>query len=317
MSALSVATLAACSSDPVESAFDDPLPWHDGAASYEKLEYRVDVYDTGPGFEEDKRVAIGSGELCFELQELAADTTITMSYTVTYFEDADVTEKGCTDTASSLVTFHTNSLAAKTMTKDVTLADRNDDKPNLSYHVEANYFSDDRSTEQVAKMRYTKQEGAEEKSMALPREICRDNEMMFYLARAQSVGVSSSTTFDMINVFDCFVLGEVTEYKMVVAGASETGTLDLGDWVKDFGVKAVTDEESGKTSYPIGCIKTTVGINSERGGPGFMVYFSEQSFKSGDKEHKKMPVQITYSMYSGSQPYRTTVYTLKNCSFEK
>ena len=101
-----------------------------------------------------------------------------------------------------------------------------------------------------------------------------------------------------------------------MTGTSER-SVDIGDWVKNFGIeKKDADNEQGE-SYPVTCITTTLMINATNHGPGYTILFAKDSFKSGDKEHKKIPVKIDYDEYIGSKPYRHTLYTLTSCSFDK
>lgn len=311
--AASALTFVGCGAEQAESTFDNPLPWHDSASgSYERLDYTTAIYDTTKGASESTRVRIADGSVRFVLAESADGyTRIDMSFTVTYTADAPAPDAGLTDTITSAVEFASNSLAVRSMHKELALADR-EGRENLSYTLDADYFGAHTATYLA-----TRTENAAPQTIALPQDTCRDNEMMFYLARAQSIGSSSSTMFRMVNVFDSFNNGSLTEYEMTVAGSENKSTIDIGDWVSEFGVAAVTNELSGKTSYPVSCYTATISINAEKHGPPYIVMYSENPFKQGDVEHRKIPVSISYSEYLGSSPQRYTEYTLSGCSFVK
>ncbi|MDE5593233.1 MAG: hypothetical protein K2I75_04795 [Clostridiales bacterium] len=313
LAATTAFSFAACSTEAAESSFDSPLPWHVSDSSYEKLGYDVAIYNTQKSEAEGERVEIAKGTMIFTLEEGADQgyTKLDMSFAVTYLNvDEAGIDAGLTDTIESTVLFEPNSLAAKSMHKKVTLADRKDTK-NLSYEIDADYFGTHKAT-----FKYFKQDGAEQKTHTLPNDTCRDNEMAFFLARAQAISGESSTNFKMVNLYDTFNSGKTTEYRMVVNGNSER-TMDLGEWVKDYGIEAVTDESNGKTTYPVTCITTTIGINDEKHGPSYTVLYAKNAFKVGSTEHKKLPIKITYGSYNGSNPYRLTSYTLTSCSFTK
>ncbi|MDE6201833.1 MAG: hypothetical protein K2M47_08195 [Clostridiales bacterium] len=313
LAATTAFSFVACSTETAESAFDSPLPWHVSDSSYEKLEYSVAIYNTQKSEKEDEREKIADGTMTFTLEEGKDQgyTMLGMSFTVTYLNtDAAGDDAGLTDKIESTVYFEPNSLAAKSMEKTVTLADRKDTK-NLSYKINADYFGTHKATFQ-----YFKQEGAKEKTRSLPRDACRDNEMMFFAARAQTLSKSSSTNFKMINLYDSFNTGKTAEYRITVTGSSER-KLDIGEWVSEYGIQAVTDEKSGKTTYPITCYTTTLQINDEKHGPAYTVLYAKDSFTVGSAEHKKLPIKIDYSAYTGSKPYRLTSYTLTSCSFSK
>lgn len=311
--AASALTFVGCSTEQAESTFDNPLPWHDSASgSYERLDYTAAIYDTTNGATESARVRIADGSVRFELTESTDGyTRIDMSFTVTYTADAPAPDTGLTDTIASSVEFASNSLVVRSMHKELNLADR-EGQENRSYTLDADYFGTHTAT-YIA----TKTENAIPESIALPQDTCRDNEMMFYLARAQSIGTSSSTMFRMVNVFDSFNNGALTQYEMTVAGSENKSTIDVGDWVSEFGVEAVTNEATGATSYPVSCYSTTITINDEKHGPPYVVLYSANPFKQGSVEHGKIPVSISYSEYIGSSPCRYTEYTLSGCSFAK
>ena len=311
LAAASALSAIACSQEVPESSFDNPLPWHVSEASYEKLDYTVAVYNTEKGVTDDKRVIIGDGTLSFTLEEGKQNgyTMLSMDFSVTYHnDDAAGIDKRLTDKISSTVYFEPKSLNASSMEKKVALADR-ENRTNLSYSLSADYFGTHKAT-----FLYTKQSGAKEKTRSLPRDAVRDNEMLFFLARAQEISKSSSTNFKIVNLYDTFNTGELKEYRMVLNGTAES-KLDIGDFVKDFGIEAVTDED--KTTYPVTCVTTTLSINDEKRGPSYTVMYAKDSFKKGEEEHKKIPVKIEYSSYNGLNPYRMTTYTLSGCSFEK
>ena len=311
LAAVSALSLAACSTEIAESAFDNPLPWNDSSGSYERLDFSVEVFNTQKSESLDKRVKIGNGEVSFVLNEGEAGgyTRIDTSFTLTYLNiDEAGIDAGLTDKVTSTVVFEPKSMAAKSMEKTVSLADRKD-KTNLSYTVTADYFDSHKAT-----ITYTATNKTS--TMSLSKNACRDNEMMLYLARAQSLSSSSSTNFNMMNIFDSFNTGEPVKYNIAVTGMSER-SVDVGDWVKDFGIeKKDADNEQGE-SYPVKCITTSLMINATNHGPGYIIMFAKDSFKSGNKEHKKIPVKIDYDEYLGSKPYRHTMYTLTSCSFDK
>lgn len=315
--ALTALSVCACSTVQSESAFDSPRPWHDDIkialdGSYEKLDYAVAIYDTTGGVDDDKRVKIADGSMTFTLSEpVYGDfTTLDMSFSVTYSADAPSPDAGLTDTITSRVLFSTISLAAKEMQKTVSLADR-DGTDNLSYELTADYFGSHEAT-----IKFTARDG-ETRKLALSEDTCHDNEMIFMLARAQALAAEGSTMFRAVNIFDSFANGKLTEYTMVAANASDLVAVDIGDWVKDFGVEPVTDEQTGETSYPISCYNTSIGINAERHGPPYVVNYAEKPFVRGEKSHAKLPIRIGYSQYENSRAFRYTEYTLTACSFDR
>lgn len=313
LAATTAFSFVACSTETAESAFDSPLPWHVSDASYEKLEYNVAIYNTQKSEKEGEREKIADGTMTFTLEEGKEQgyTMLGMNFTVTYLKtDSAGADAGLTDKIESTVFFEPNSLAAKSAYKKVDLADRKDQK-NLSYEINADYFGTHKAT-----FKYFKQDGAKEKTRKLPHDTCRDNEMMFFAARAQKLSKSSSTNFKMINLYDSFNTGKTVEYRITVTGSSER-KLDIGDWVQNYGIKAVTDEKSGKTTYPVTCYTTSLMINDEKHGPSYSVMYAKDAFTVGSAEHKKLPVKIDYSSYTGSNPYRLTTYTLTSCSFSK
>ncbi|MDE6401089.1 MAG: hypothetical protein K2L54_00575 [Clostridiales bacterium] len=316
MSAVTAFALCGCNTETAESTFDKTLPWHDSVelaptGSYELLNYSAAIYDTSKGVADDKRVKIADGSMSFELKESTSYTSLEMNFSVTYNDDAPEADKGKTDTIHSIVEFEANSLAAKRSEKTVTLADR-EGKQNLSYKINADYFDEHKATYIL-----TAQDGAKEKTHSLPKNTCRDNEMMFYIARAQNLATNASNNFKMVNLFDTFNLGNLAEYRMAVACGESKQKIEIGDWVKEYGGEAVTDESTGVTTYPISCFYTTISINDENHGPPYVVHYAETPFKSGGKEHKKIPIRISYSQYTGSSVSRVTEYNLTSCSFDK
>lgn len=309
LAAAAAFSLAACSTEVAESSFDNPLPWHSAVQSYEKLSYAVAVYNTQKSEKEDEREKIADGTMTFTLEEGKEDgtTMLVTDFSVTY-SDTELAgeDRGLTDTITSTVYFEPNSLTVSSMQKTVLLADR-EGSDNLSYIITADYFGTHKAT-----FKYIKQ-NTKEKTMSLPRDAVRDNEMMFFVARAQKIGKGSSTNFKMINLFDTFNYGETTEYTIAVTGGAER-SIDIGDWVKGFGIAADKDDSA---KYPVKCITTTLAINAENHGPSYTVKYALDSFKQGDEEHKKIPLAIDYSTFSGSNPYRHISYTLSDCTFKK
>lgn len=317
------ATLVGCN-DGITVNFDTERPWHDTGASttvfaYEKLGYSVAVYDTSDGADAESRVKIADGELVYKLEErprteeTVAHTYLDMSFYVTYNDDAPTADRGLTDRIESKTEFRTDSMATSRMTKTVSLADRADTE-NLSYTVEADYFGT-----HTAKRKWTAKEGAEDESMSIPQTTYNDNEMAIYLARATSIGVGTTNYFYMTNIFDSFVRGEFTDYTMAAVGAKSTTTLDIGDWVKDCGIEpAKADDETviEPRTYPISCYDVNIQMTDTKHGPPYRVFYSQTPFKIGEKEHKKIPVKIQYSQYTGSKLMRVTEYTLTSCAFE-
>lgn len=312
LAALTALTVCACSTTQPESVFDNPRPWHNDSGSYEKLSYGVTVYDTTQGVTDDKRVAIASGAMTFELNESLAreSTALDMRFSVTYNDLAPEADRGLTDEITSSVTFSTASLAAQRMEKTVSLADRRDAE-NLSYSLTADYHGDHTATYKALKT------DAPQKTLELPKNVCKDNEMMLFLARAQTLTPGSSSMFRMVNIFESFQIGSITEYTIYSQTAADLVTLDLGDFVKDYGVEAVANEETGETTYPISCYGVSVGMSGDKSGPPYSVMYTEKPFVIGNKSHYKIPVRISYSEYRSNRAYRYTEYTLDSCVFEK
>lgn len=305
--------LSACSTEPTENPFQSPLPWHVSSASYEKLDYSVAIYDTTAGTSEKSRTKIADGTMSFVLDETYGGgfTSLDMNFSVTYNDSAAAGgDKGLTDTITSTVRFDPNGLNTAYMKKTVNLADRAN-VVNPSYEIEADYFDS-----HVASYLRIKQDGATPAKLSLPKDPCHDNETMFFLARAQGINGGSSTFFNMVNIFDSFINGSLTSYKIMVSGGGNT-TLDIGDFVKDFGVEKVTDEKTQAESYPVKCFSVALGISGERSGPPHVVTYSAAPFKYNNEEHAKIPVRMEYAQYNGAKPYRQTVYTLNGCSFAK
>lgn len=307
--AVTAFSLVACSAETPESGFDDPLPW----GAYEKLEYDVAIYDTSKSAAEDKREKIAGGEMSYTLQEgiEGGYTKLDFEFSVKYDDDKDRLGKdaGCVDTISCSTLFEPKSLNTKSMTREVKLSTRKGVE-NLSYKIDADYFGSHRAT-----LLYTDKLNRAPATLGLPGDPCHDNETMFFVARAQGVGDGSSTFFRMVNLFDSFLKNEVVQYGISVSG-SGGGNIDLGDWVKDFGIEAVTDENTQAVSYPVPCISASMMINADDHGPAYYVKYARVPFKSGAVEHKKLPVRIEYAQYSGSNNYRQNVYTLKSCTLD-
>lgn len=313
---LAVASVALCGcKNPITESFEATRPWHDTGASYEKLVYDVNIYDVRDGSEEDKRKVIAQGGLVYELTEQTrVDGSINYSrlrsdFSVTYNDDASEADRGLTDRITNSVEFQSDSLITSHMQKSVELADR-DGATNNSYSIEADYFGTHKAT-----LTMTGKDDAQPQTMTIPNNTYRDNEMMYYLARATAINKGATTNFNMTNIFDSFIKGEFTVYGMTASAGSETATVDIGDWVKDYGVEAVTDEEQN-TSYPVPCYYVTIMINEAKHGPPHYVYYSEKPFTDGGKEHKKIPVKIFYYEYNGSKASKMTEFVLTSCSFE-
>lgn len=322
MSAAAVsATLALCAcSTPITVLFDTDRPWRDKDETngYERLDYAVSVYDVSAGTDDANKIKIAEGTLLYTMEEgektpdnsYISYSELDMSFSVTYNDSAAEKDRGLTDKISSRTLFQTNSLDACEMTKSVILAQRAETE-NRSYTMSADYFG-----EHTAKFLYTAIEGATEQTISIPRSTYCDNEMMFYLARATALADGASLNFYMTNMFESFASGSLNNYTMV---ASVTGitSLDLGDWVKDLGVEAVTDEESGTTSYPIPCYETSIMPSIERHGPPYYVFYTQNPLTKDGKEHKKVPVKLVFNEYTGSKLTKQTEYVLRTCDFAK
>lgn len=310
------AALCACAPSTPTVKFDDVKPWHDTGASYERLEYSTAIYDASKGGEADKRVKIADGSLAFTLTEhTRAEGTIyynelEMEFSVTYNDSAPEPDRGKTDRISSVTEFMTDSLVASRMTKTVEIAKR-EDTANRSYRLEADYFGTHKAT-----LTHTGGESETTETMNIGKDTYYDNETMFFLARATAIGAKTSTTFRMTNLYQSFDVGKFTNYTMIASGDSDLQSLDIGDFVKDFGAEAVTADD-GTTSYPLSCYRVNIMINADKHGPPYVVHYTEKPFKSDDKEHKKIPVKISYSQYAGSKLSVVTEYTLVGCSFDK
>lgn len=314
LAALTAMPLAACANEIEQSPFDSPLPWHGKTSAYERLEYSVEIFDTSKGDNDKARVKIGDGTLTFTLEENAERsdyTALDMNFSVTYdSSDNAGDDKGLTDIVASRVVFEPKSMAAKSMTKTATLAPRVG-KERLSYRLSADYFDTHKAT-----FLYTDQANATEKTRELSVNAVRDNEMLFYLARAQNIAADSATNFKTVNIFDTFNSGKLTEYTVSVRGVAETDAY-IGDFVKDYGVEAVTPASTGETVYPVKCISTNIVINAAKHGPAYIVHYAKNAFVVGTAQYKKIPVKIEYPSYTGNTPYRRAVYTLKSCAFAK
>lgn len=272
VAAASALALTGCSTEPQESAFDNPLPWQDGASvvsgAYEKLEYSAAVYDTSAG-SDDARVKIADGTLVYTLDESDGYIHLSMTCNYVYNDSAPEKDRGKTDNIASKVEFEKNSFAVRRMEKTVDIADRADEV-NRSYTVTADYYDAHKATYAL-----TRAEGATQHTLKLPKNTCRDNEMMFFVARAQGLGKGTSTNFKMVNIFDSFANGKLTEYSMLVSCAEAKTAVDIGDWVKDRGVAAVTDEATGNVTYPVSCHNASIMINATHHGPPYVVLYSD------------------------------------------
>ncbi|MCM1368347.1 MAG: hypothetical protein NC184_06035 [Roseburia sp.] len=316
------AALVGCSSG-ITVSFDTERPWHDTGASaavfaYEKLGYDVAIYDTSDGTDDESRVKIASGSLVYTLEErprtddTAAHTYLDMAFSVTYNDSAPELDRGLTDTITSSTVFRTDSLATSRMEKTVALADRTG-TDNLSYVIEADYFGT-----HTAKRIWTKDGTVD--TMSVPQSSYNDNEMAIFLARATALSAGVSNNFYMTNIFDSFINGSFTEYTMVAAAEKSTVSVDIGDWVKDCGVqpaKADDDSVIEPRTYPISCYDVNIRTTATKHGPPYRVMYSENPFKIGEKEHKKIPVKIQYNQYSGGKVSVVTEYTLTSCAFDK
>ncbi len=322
-------SLTACN-QPTTVTFDTDRPWHDGAASYEKLDYSVAVYDTSNGASDDKRILIADGALSYVLQEntraagAAIFSELGMDFSVTYNAQAAEANRGKTDTITSKVEFHNDSLASSKMTKTVTLADR-DGAKNNSYTVSADYFGEHKATRDM---------NGKTKTMNIPQSTFCDNEMMIYLARATKIGKGSKTNFYLCNIFDSFLSGELTNYTMLASADDEFKNVKLGKWIeplvvteeeKDDGKDEEKNEEQETTQadepvsdfYELPCYRVNINISADKHGPPYCVYYSSKDIKSDGKTHKKVPVKITYAEYTGTHQVRITEYTLTSLAFEK
>lgn len=307
------ATLCLCACNPeTPISFDAVRPWHDGDASYERLEYSVTVYDTTAGYTDETRVKIADGELIHTLVEQTRTdgpvgySSLDMSFFVKYNDNAPQADRGLTDSVSSSTEFQTDSLATSRMTKKVELAPRAD-TTDLSYEIVADYFGTHSATVT---------EASGEHSVAIPQSPYNDNEMMFHLARATDIGINAVTNFNLSNIYESYITGGFKQYAMTATGAKAMSVIDMDEWVKAFGVEAATADD-GTTTYPVSCYKVDIARNEERHGPPYTVYYTEKPFTENGKEHKKIPIKIVFNEYGGSKLVRQTEYMLTSCSFEK
>lgn len=322
LTAIMLPTLTACQNTVTEK-FDSRLPWIDGeansvVASYERLVYSVNIYDTSNGTSDDKKIGIATGTLEFELEEQSNRkfTELSTRFTVTYNDNAAEIDRGKTDSVSSDITFQTSSLYTSTMTKTVALAPR-DKVTDLSYTVEADYFNTHKAK------KYAPGKPEEAKTISIPEYgTYHDNEMMFYMARATTLTADGAQPFFMANIFDSFLYGKFTNYTMSVSCAKSLVTMYMDSWVADFGVEAV-EAEDGTVTYPVKCYNASISINADNSGPPYSVQYTEKPFTTGSdetgdkKEHNKIPVSMAYPEYSGSKLTRMTEYKLVSCAFEK
>lgn len=314
-------SLSACS-QPTTVSFDSERPWHDGTASYEKLDYAVAIYDTSKNTSEDKRVLIADGTLSYTLEEntrtqgSSVYSELDTSFSVTYNAAAAEADRGKTDTVTSKVEFHNDSLASSRMTKTVTLADR-EGADNLSYTLDADYFGTHKATRVM---------NGNTRTINIPQNTYCDNETMIYLARATGISRGSNTNFYLCNIFDSFLNGSLTNYTMSASSNDSFHKVKLGKWIEPL---VVVEEENGKASetdgeetepvdyYELPCYRVNISISAEKHGPPYCVYYSSKEIEHAGKKHKKVPVKITYAEYSGTTQVRITEYTLTSLSFEK
>ncbi len=317
MCATSAVALSACST-PITVTFDSVKPWHDVTASYEKLVYDVNIYDTSEGTLPEKRNRIAGGEMTYELTEgtrtegSSSYSELIMNFSVTYDKAAGERDAGKTDTVTSRTEFQSDSLVTSKMEKTVTLEDRGDGAENLSYTITADYFDKHEATRTMS---------GKTDTLSIPNATYYDNELMIYLARATAIANNAATSFYMTNLFDCFVNGEFGTYTMTASGDSVSRDVELGAWINGYVVEPEPAEgEEAPQPSPTGILPCTcVGIiiNADRHGPPYYVYYSEKAFKAGDFTHKKVPVKISYAGYTGSKQTRVTEYVLKGLAFEK
>ncbi len=307
--------LTGCSNG-ITVAFDVDKPWVSGENSYEQLHYAVSVYDCTNGDGKDERVEIASGTLDYDLDvmtRIAGTTvydTLKMRFSVTYNDTAPEKDRGLTDVITSTTEFQNSGLAASAMTKSLVLADRAETE-NLSYDVTADYFGEKKATRLM-----TKKPGAELETMDIPSGTFFDNEMMFFLARSTALNVGSTPHFYMTNIFDSFNTGNFVNYTMSASCGENLETYEMDEWVKDYGVEAVTAED-GTVTYPVSCYTVDVKITDDHQGPPYKVRYTEKPFVKDGKEHGKIPVTISYTEYNGSKAARVTEYTLASVSFDK
>lgn len=309
--------LTACTSTPTPS-FDTNRPWHDISDSYERLTYEINIYNTEKGTSAEKRVKIATGEAVFTLEEnvstedVARHTGLNMTWTVTYNDDADEKDRGLTDNIRSYVEWQTDSLVTAKVNKKVGLARREGEEKNNSYEINADYFA-----KKATRITFDKDGNEKQKTLSIPSGQYYDNEMMFYLARTSSISANTAYPFFMTNLFDCFETGKVNAYTMYVSTEADKITEHIGDWVKDFGIEKVTSDATGNEYYPVSCYDSSISINAERHGPPYRVSYSAVPFVSGEKEHKKIPVRISYDSYRSGIVAMRTEYVLTGCSFDK
>lgn len=315
-------SMSACTTQSITVSFDQERPWHDGASSYEQLNYTVAVYDTTNGTADDKRVLIADGTTSYTLEENTRQngstwySTLNTDFTLTYNDKASETDKGKTDTVTSSVEFNNDSLSASKMQKTVTLAERTGVE-NLSYSLTSDYFN--ATASQTFK--------GKDSSLSLNHGTHYDNEMIFHLARATALDKGSGTYFYLTNVFDSFLNGSSTTYTMYVSCNEAFSDIAVGDWIQPLVVEEeeentddetqTQDETDEQTPYTVPCYKASVSINAEKSGQPYVVYYSSKAIKSNDKTHKKVPLKITYAEYSGTTQTRITEYTLSSVVFEK
>lgn len=297
----------ACTPTSTAPKFDNPRPWHDVAASYERLEYESAIYDTSNG----DRVKIADGTLVFTLTEqFETEGTVGYSkletaFSITYNESAPELDCGKTDTIESAVEFQTDSLITRRSTKTVTLAERTG-RTDLSYAVSADYFAGTAERTMYG----------EKSELDVEQGMYYDNEMLYFLARATPIAAGGQTAFYSTNLFDSFLNGKITTYNTATRTASEISTLYFDAWVADFGVQS-EQSDTDETVYPVKCFSTDIGINASKSGPTYKVHYSQEPFVKNGKSHAKIPLMIAYPQYSGAAQVRMNEYRLVSCSFEK
>lgn len=329
---LSAGSLVACSTDPSMSPFQNPRPWQavEGDAAYEKLDYSVAIYDVKKGTAADKREKIADGTLFFTLEyneqtATGGDASLDMAFSVTYNDKAPKNDAGKTDTITGLTRFRTDSLETISMSKTVSLAEREGEK-NMSYSIVADYSAGKATRSMFGK----------EKTLKIPGGKYWDNETMYYLARATSIKKNDSTNFTMTNLFECFENDEVDELTMIAAADEKLTQLEFDEWIKPYVItkeqedaekEAQKDKDKEKTAtladaasneaYKIPCYGVSIVMNVDERGPAQVVYYSERPIEVNGVRHKKVPLKMTYTLFEGSKAVVLYEYTLTGLAFEK
>lgn len=341
ITAVAAATaLVACSSEPTVSAFQNPRPWQTvkNEQAYEKLDYAVAVYDAKAGTSDDKRIKIADGTLSFTLEYGKQEgtptdgATLDMALSVTYNDAAPEKDRGKTDAITSTSTILTNSLETLTVEKHVSLAEREGVKNN-SYDISADYG---RGTA-------TRTMHGNTKKLKLDEGKYWDNESMYYLARTTNIKKGASTTFYMTNLFDSFERGEVEQLTMAASAESKLTQLPFDEWIspyvitkeqedaekeeekneqdknKSLSVAAENDggEADGEQPYTVPCYRVGIVMAVDERGPDQVVYYCERPIENGGLRHKKVPLKMTYALYTGGKVSIQYEYTLTGLSFVK